>query len=332
MRAVTPRLRARCSVTSIAATLSSRLLPAESGTLVGSPALATERERPARCDASPLGREQQRGVGSTDGCSAEPGRQGAAMAHVLIAAVLRLSKRDSAAGLVTASPDRAPALSPSATTCRCWPRRLLQRPADAAVLRRRRRCWRSSNATTRTPVSRVVAIHGKASARAVGGWCLLLGERRGLPALACRVSYVWFFVGADASGSRIALPVQSRVGKRSQATWWSPAAPPVVAGSNSTSTTITFSWSTRLSQPRNEDFERISTRGPAGRRRRETRDWRRRVRWAGPRARALHGPSPRSSRRGTQSHLITGRRSKNVGEIPGRLELRSAAISGTLPE
>jgi hypothetical protein len=99
------------------------------------------------------------------------------------------------------------------------------------------------------------------------------------------MSYVWFFVRADASGSRIALPVQSRVGKHSQATWWSPAAPPVVVRAQlDVDDDHVLAVDAALAGAEWQDFERISTGGPAGsgRRRRGTEIGGRRVRWAGP--------------------------------------------------
>jgi hypothetical protein len=86
--------------------------------------------------------------------------------------------------------------------------------------------------------------------------------------------------------SRAALPVQSWVGKRSQATRWSPAAPLVVVRAQlDVDDDHVLVVDAALAAGEWQDFERISTGGPAGRRRRETRDWRTAGQVGGTRAR-----------------------------------------------
>jgi len=83
--------------------------------------------------------------------------------RLLSAAALRLSKHEVAATLATASTDGTTGRGrPSRRRGSARPRRLLQRPADAKVLRRSRRCRCSSIAGTRSAVTTTTARRGGA--------------------------------------------------------------------------------------------------------------------------------------------------------------------------
>ena len=106
--------------------------------------------------------------------------------------------------------------------------RLADHRGNAAVRRTRRDEWSSSNATTRTPVSPVLAFLAKhqrcPSVAGASFWANAEVSRR-RPAGCLTSGSSWERTRAGAA-SRFRF--NPGLGKRSQATWWLPAAPPVV--------------------------------------------------------------------------------------------------------